>query len=341
MKSRLPRLWPNINICELHYSSIKLLSEVDSLNMAKKRDFLTLQEYSEKEIWGLLEETYRFKHKLIGKEEVRRLEGKNIALLFQKPSTRTRVSFEVAVNHLGGHTIYLGWSESQLGRGETIADTSRVLSRYVDGLVARVYSHSDLEEMAMFASVPVVNALSDLFHPCQVVADLYTIWEKYGSLKGLKLAYIGDGNNVCNSLLIGCSKMGLNISVACPISFEPNSKALEWARKNAEKSGSIVEVVRDPLEAVKGANIVYTDTFVSMGDEAEREERMKAFVPTYQVTSKILEKASKNALFMHCLPAHRNEEVTDDVIDGPRSIVWDQAENRLHTAKAILAKVIA
>jgi len=306
----------------------------------EKRDFLTLQDYSREDIWGLLETTRRFKQKTAANEEPRRLDGKSIALLFQKASTRTRVSFEVAVNQLGGQAIYLGWQEAHLGRGETIADTARVLSRYVNGIVARVYRHADLEQMAQHADVPVINALSELFHPCQVVADLYTIWEKRSSLKGLKVAYVGDGNNVCNSLLIGCSKIGVNISVACPPGYKPYSKAIEWAWENSKASGSTVEILREPEEAVRGADVVYTDTFVSMGDEAEREDRLRVFLPKYQVRPDLFRHAADDAFFMHCLPAHRNEEVTDEVIDGPRSIVWDEAENRLYTAKAILATVI-
>jgi len=306
----------------------------------EKHDFLTLQDYSREEIWGLLNETRRFKEGSIKGREARKLEGKSVVCLFQKPSTRTRVSFEVAVNQLGGHPLYLGWRETQLGRGETIADTARVLSRYVDCIVARVYKQSDLEAIAKYASIPVINALSDLYHPCQTVADLYTIWEKLGSLEGLKVAYIGDGNNVCNSLLIGCSKMGVNISVACPSKYEPFREAVEAAKKNSEISGSAVEILDDPVEAVEDADVIYTDTFVSMGDEAEREKRLNTFLPKYQVTPELFKHTSENALFMHCLPAHRNEEVTDEVIDGPHSVVWDEAENRLHTAKAILAKMI-
>ena len=234
----------------------------------------------------------------------------------------------------------MGWGESQLGRGETIADTARVLSRYVDAVVARVYRQADLVEMARYAKIPVINALSDLYHPCQIVADLYTMWEKFGFLEGLKVAYIGDGNNVCNSLLIGCSKMGIDISVACPYGYEPSSEALDSAKRNAEETGSKVKVLRDPFEAAREADVIYTDTFVSMGDEAEREERLSAFLPRYQVNAELLKVASENALFMHCLPAHRNEEVTDEVIDGSHSVVWDEAENRLHTAKAILAKIV-
>lgn len=306
----------------------------------QKRDFLTLQDYSDQQIWELLETARRFKEKSVRSEEATKLEGKSVVLLFQKSSTRTRVSFEVAVSQLGGQALYFGWRESQLGRGETIADAARVVSRYVDGVVARVYKQTDLEEMAEYASIPVINALSDLYHPCQIVADLYTIWERRDSLKGLKVGYVGDGNNVCNSLLMGCSKMGVNISVASPPGYEPFSKAVKSARENSQTTGSTVEILRDPVEAVENADIIYTDTFVSMGDEAEREERLEVFLPEYQVTSDLFKHAAEDALFMHCLPAHRNEEVTDEVIDGPRSVVWDEAENRLHASKAILTKTI-
>jgi len=306
----------------------------------RKRDLLTLQDYTPDEINIFLMTADRFKRGNADPDEMNILSGKSIVLLFQKPSTRTRVSFEVAIDQLGGHPITLGWSESQLGRGETIADTARVLSRYVDAIVARVYRQSDLVEMARYADVPVINALSDMYHPCQIVADLYTMLEKFGYLRGLKVAYIGDGNNVCNSLLIGCSKMGLDLSIACPEGYEPSAEALRFAEKNSEHSGSKIEILRDPLKAVKDANVIYTDTFVSMGDEAEREERMRVFLPKYQVNSRLLDVAPSDALFMHCLPAHRGEEVTDDVIDGPRSIVWDEAENRLHTEKAILAEIM-
>ncbi len=306
----------------------------------KKQDFLTLQEYSKKNILEILSLTKKIKSNTCKRKMSNRLKGKSIALLFQKPSTRTRVSFEVAVSELGGHPIFLGWSESQLGRGESIADSARVLSRYIDCIIARVNKHSDLEEMAKYSTVPVINALSNLYHPCQAIADLYTIWEKCGTLEGLKIAFIGDGNNVCNSLLIGSTKLGLNVSVACPEGYEPYSEALKNAKNNAQESGSKIEILRNPVEAVKNANVIYTDTFVSMGVEDEREIRLKKFLPKYQVTSNLLKHASRNVLFMHCLPAHRNEEVTDEVMDGSQSIVWDQAENRLHTSKALLIKII-
>ena len=306
----------------------------------RKRDLLTLQDYTPDEINGFLMAADRFKRGNADPDEMNILAGKSVVLLFQKPSTRTRVSFEAAIDQLGGHPITLGWSESQLGRGESIADTARVLSRYVDAIVARVYRQSDLVEMARYANVPVINALSDMYHPCQIVADLYTMLEKFGYLKGLKVAYIGDGNNVCNSLLIGCSKMGLDLSIACPEGYEPSTEAIRFAEKNSTHSGSKIEILRDPFRAVENANVIYTDTFVSMGNEAEREERLRVFLPKYQVNSRLLDAAPSDALFMHCLPAHRGEEVTDDVIDGPRSIVWDEAENRLHTEKAILAEII-
>ena len=306
----------------------------------RNRDFLTLQDYSREEIWQILKKTHTLKHEGSAEEMRQILFGKNIAMIFQKPSTRTRISFEVAVQQLGGHALYLDWNQLQLGRGETIADTARVLDRYVDGIVGRVFAQEHIEEMARHAKVPVINALSDLCHPCQVICDLYTIWEKRGSIEGLKLAYVGDGNNVCNSLLIGCSEVGVNISVACPNEYKPNKKVVEQAQKNAEESGSKVEVMEEPVRAVEGADVIYTDVFVSMGLEAERKKRLRIFIPRYQVTKDLFQYAAEDSIFMHCLPAHRGEEVTPDVIDGPRSIVWDQAGNRLHTAKALLALII-
>jgi len=304
------------------------------------RDLLTLQDYTREEIWQILKMTHKLKHESSPEESSRILAGKNVAMIFQKPSTRTHVSFEVAMRQLGGHALYLGWQQLQLGRGETVADTARVLDRYVDGIVARVFAQSDLEEMARYAKIPIINALSDLYHPCQILCDLYTIWEKWGTLEGLKLAYVGDGNNVCNSLLIGCSKVGVNVSVACPDGYRPYERAVGWALENARQAGSKVEITSDPRRAVEKANIIYTDTFISMGMEAEREERIRVFIPKYQVTVNLFGYTTEDAVFMHCLPAHREEEVTTDVIDGPKSIVWDQAENRLHTSKALLALIL-
>jgi ornithine carbamoyltransferase len=307
------------------------------LKKLKGRDFLTLQEFSPKEILEILKLAKRLKK---GGKSPARLKGKILAMVFQKPSTRTRVSFEVAMKQLGGDSLYLSWNELQLGRGETIADTARVLSRYVNVIMARVYYHSDLEELAKYASVPVINGLSDICHPIQILADLLTIWEKKGTFKNLKVAYIGDGNNVCNSLLIGCSKLGINFSAACPEGYEPNEKFLSLALKNAEESGSKIEIVKEPYKAVENADFIYTDVIVSMGQENEREKRLKVFLPKYQVTSELLKASSKNSYFMHPLPCHRGEEVTSDVIDGVNSIVWDQAENRLHTTKALLSLLL-
>lgn len=303
------------------------------------RDFLTMQEYTKEELWQILKLAQRMKGKT-GAPKKEPLTGKILAMIFQKPSTRTRVSFEVGMRQLGGYAIYLNWSELQLGRGETIADTAKVLSRYANGIMARVYSHKDIEELAKYADIPVINGLSDLHHPCQGLSDLFTIWEKKGRLEGVKLAWIGDGNNVCNSLLIGCTKLGVNISVACPKGYEPDITAVNLAKKNAEETGAVVEIVREPKKAAKNADVIYTDTFVSMGMEAERTKRLNTFIPKYQVTSKLFQYARPEAIFMHCLPCHRGEEVTAEVIDGPRSIVFDQAENRLHVQKAILTLIL-
>jgi len=268
------------------------------------------------------------------------LEDKTLGLIFQKPSTRTRVSFEVAMRQLGGYALYLGWNDLQLGRGETIEDTGRVLSRYVDGIMARVFSHNDLIKLAEGASVPVINGLSDLTHPCQILADLLTIKEKKGDFKGLKLTFVGDGgNNVSHSLIIGATKVGMNITIGTPEGYEPNEQILKWAQENAKHSGSKIEIVHDPIKAVEGADIIYTDVWVSMGMEKEKEKRLKVF-PPFQVNSKLLSHANQDAIVMHCLPAHRGVEITDDVLDGPQSAVFDQAENRLHAQKGLLALLL-
>lgn len=298
-------------------------------------DLLTLRDLSSDEILEIIRLANRLKHEDRGKHRDI-LSGKKLAMIFQKPSTRTRVSFEAAMTDLGGRALYLGWNDLQLGRGETIADTARVLSRYVDGIMARVFSFRDIQELASHASVPVINGLTDINHPMQTLADLLTIWEKRGSFNGVKIAWIGDGNNVCNSLLVGCSKLGISVDVACPEGYEPNEDYLRAARLEASKTNCAISVMREPKEAVEDADIVYTDVFVSMGQEAEAIKRKRNFLPKYQVNATLLENCKKDFIFMHDLPAHRGEEVTDEVIDSPRSVVWDQAENRLHTAKAIL-----
>jgi len=302
------------------------------------RDLLTLQDLTSEEIMGLIKlsaELKRDRRLFSG-----RLSGRNIAMIFEKPSTRTRVSLDVAVSELGGKPIYLRFDELQLGRGETIADTARVLSRYVDLITARVRRHADLVELAEWADKPVVNALSDLDHPLQTLADLLTIWERFGKIRGIKIAWIGDGNNVCNSTLIGATKLGAHITIACPRGYEPDRRYLEWAQENAKVSGSMIEVTEDPERAARGADVLMTDVFVSMGMEAEREKRMRDFLPRYQVTGRLMELAKPSAIFMHPLPAKRGEEVSAEVIDGDRSAVWDQAENRLHTAKAVLLSIL-
>ena len=302
------------------------------------RDLLTLRDLTRDEILGLLRlsaELKRDRRMFSG-----RLSGRSVAMIFEKPSTRTRISLDVAVAELGAHPIYLRFDELQLGRGETVADTARALSRYVDLIAARVRRHSDLVELARWSDKPVVNALSDLDHPLQTLADLLTIWEKLGRLKGVKIAWIGDGNNVCNSTLIGATKLGIHISIACPKGYEPDESYLKMARENALGSGSRIEVTEDPMKAAEDADVIMTDTFVSMGAESEREERLRIFMPRYRVSERLFEVAKPNAIFMHPLPAKRGEEVSPEVIDGVRSVVWDQAENRLHTAKAVILSIL-
>jgi ornithine carbamoyltransferase len=269
------------------------------------------------------------------------LAGKNLALIFEKPSTRTRTSFEVAMNDLGGHAVYMSSRDLQLGRGETIADTARVLSRYVDGIAFRAYHHADMVELAKWATVPVINALDDLEHPCQITADLLTLYERWnGRFKGRRLAYIGDGNNVLNSLLLGAAAVGLDIAAATPTQYRPNPQILHQAEEYARHSGSTVSLTEDPQEAARAADAIYTDVWVSMGDEAEREARERAF-KGYQVNDELLELAKPGAFALHDLPAHRGQEITDSVMDGSRQAIWDQAENRLHAQKAILEWLLA
>ena len=260
------------------------------------------------------------------------LEGKSLAMIFEKPSTRTRVSLEVAAWELGGHPLYLSANELQLGRGETIADTARVLSRYVHGITARVYSHSTVLQLAEHASVPVINALSDWEHPLQILADLQTMSQNFRALDGLRIGWIGDGNNVCNSLILASAIMGMEITVASPPGYKPKREILEEARS----LGGSPRVVEEPEEAAGGADVLVTDTWVSMGDEAEEAERLRVF-GRYQINTQLMELAGDGAIALHCLPAHRGQEITDEVMDGPRSRVFDEAENRMHTSKAVMA----
>ncbi len=269
-----------------------------------------------------------------GKIREKVLEDMTLAMIFEKSSTRTRVSFEVGASQMGAQPLYLSASDLQLGRGEPIADTARTLSRYVDGIMIRAIRHTDVIELAENASVPVINGLTDLEHPCQALADMQTVREKKGGFDGT-LVFVGDGNNVCNSLLIITSILGMDMRVACPEGYEPDPGIVAKAKKIAEERGSQIRILHDPEEAVRGADVVYTDVWVSMGYEDEAENRMKVFRP-YQVNSGLMDIAGDDAIFMHCLPAIRGQETTSEVIDGPRSVVWDQAENRLHAQKAIM-----
>jgi len=265
-----------------------------------------------------------------------RLRGKTLGMIFQKPSTRTRVSFEVGMYQLGGDAVYLSANDIQLSRCETIQDTAKTLSSYLDCMMARVYDHKDVKTLAEYSSIPVINGLSDEFHPCQILADLLTIKEKKKILKGLNLAWLGDGNNVCNDLMLGCAKTGISMTVACPRGYEPLEEVVRLARSEGEKTNAIIEITEEPTSAAKDADIVVTDTFVSIGKEGERASRESTFLPRYQVNSEIMRLARNDAIFMHCLPAKRGMEVTADVIDGKSSVVWQEAENRLHVQKALL-----
>jgi ornithine carbamoyltransferase len=267
------------------------------------------------------------------------LKGKTLGLLFQKPSTRTRVSFEAGMHQLGGHALVLPMADIQLSRGETVADTARVLSRYLDGIVVRTYDHSTVEEWAHEATMPVINGLTDLSHPCQALSDLLTINEKKGRLKGIKIAYVGDGNNVANSLIEVAAKMGMIITLGCPSGYQPDQHVVDLARVEAGKTGALIELSQDPNVAVKDADVVYADVWISMGREREQARRLRVLAP-YQVNSRLVAKAKPDAIVMHCLPAHRGEEITADVLDGPQSVVIDQAENRLHMQKAILTQLL-
>lgn len=267
------------------------------------------------------------------------LKGKTLGLLFQKPSTRTRVSFEAGMHQLGGHALVLPMADIQLSRGESVADTARVLSRYLDGIVIRTYDHGTVEEWAREATMPVINGLTDLSHPCQALSDLLTIKEKKGRLKGIKIAYVGDGNNVANSLIEAAAKMGMAISLGCPSGYQPDQHVVDLARAEAAKTGAVIELDQDPYVAVKEADVVYADVWISMGREREQARRLRVLAP-YQVNGRLVAKAKPDAIVMHCLPAHRGEEITAEVLDGSQSVVIDQAENRLHMQKAILTNLL-
>jgi len=318
----------------LVYKTVKCGSFLPTLEIMK-RDILSVLDLQE-DMGEVLGSAEKLKKSKSGRQP---LKGKTLAMVFEKSSTRTRVSFEVGTVQLGAHPLYINQKDTQLGRGETIEDTAKVLSRFVDGIVYRAYSHDNMVELAKNASVPVINALDDLEHPCQIAADLLTIKEKKGSFEGLKLAYIGDGNNVCNSLALGSAVMGMDFVAGCPAGYRPNKTILKKAAAIAQANKCSSTVVTDPAAAAEGVDVIYTDTWVSMGQEAEAEKKEKLFRP-YQINKVLFSRAKKDCIFMHCLPAHRGEEVTADVIDGKNSVVFDQAENRLHAQKAILIKVL-
>lgn len=304
------------------------------------KDFISLHDLTKEEIEGLLKLALKLKKEQKEGIEHHLLKGKTLGMIFTKSSTRTRVSFEVGMTQLGGYPLFLSSNDIQLGRGETIYDTAKVLERYLDGIMIRTFAHSDVLELAENADIPVINALTDLLHPCQVLADLQTIYEHKGTLEGLKLAYIGDGNNMAHSLMYGCGKMGIDCAVATPKGYAPLDEVTQNARDGFKKSGASLLITEDAKEAIADADIVYTDTWVSMGQEAEKAERIKIFMP-YQVNGELFKHAKQDAIFMHCLPAYRDYEVTPEVIDGKNSVIFDEAENRLHAQKAIMATLMA
>jgi ornithine carbamoyltransferase len=319
----------------LNGSSGEALSRT-SVNLGTKtRSLLSVSDLSARDLSYILERTKSLKAAIKRGEVLSELRGMDIGLFFEKPSTRTRLSFEVATTSLGGHPIYLRPDELQTSRDEPLKDTARILGSYLDVIVGRVYSHQTLSDLARFSGVPVVNGLSDLEHPTQVISDLFTISETKGKLQGLRLAFIGDGDNVCNSLLLGASLVGMNVVAACPRGYGPSVEAVAAAEKNAKKFGSMVRVVDDPKEAAVDSDVLYTDVWVSMGKEAETRRRMKDF-RGFQINSETLKLASREAVVMHCLPAHRGLEITDAVLEGKQSIVWRQAENKLYGAAAAL-----
>jgi ornithine carbamoyltransferase len=300
-----------------------------------KRDLISILDLTESDLSDLMEDAARLKMLRREGRPHEFLFGKSLAMVFEKSSTRTRVSFETGMAELGGHALFLNAQDLQIGRGEEIRDTARVMSRYVSAVMIRAYRHQSIEEFAKYSDIPVINALSDREHPCQILADLLTIREHLGQIQGIRLAWVGDGNNVCNSLVLASAIAGYQITVASPDGYHPPDDIV----KRARSAGGNVRLVRDPLEAVSDADAVATDTWVSMGEEADRENRLRVF-KGYTITEALMNKAAPGALFMHCLPAHRGQEVADEVIEGKQSVVWDEAENRLHVQKALLVKML-
>jgi len=309
-----------------------------ALNL-KGRDFLGVTDYSPEELRYLLDLAIELKRKQKAGERYQPLLGKTLGMIFEKSSTRTRVSFEVGMFQLGGHALFLSKNDIQMGRGETISDTAQVMSRYLDGIIIRTFGHRNVIDLARGATIPVINALSDKSHPCQALADYQTVLENKGRLEGLKIAYIGDGNNVTHSLMMGAAKFGMHFASASPEGYDPSAEVVKSSRDVASQTGGRIDILRDPREAVEGADIIYTDVWASMGFEEEQKERERAFA-SYQVNEELVASAKSDYLFMHCLPAHRGEEVSEGVIDGKHSVIFDEAENRLHAQKAIMAAIM-
>ncbi len=303
------------------------------------KHFISVTDATQDEFQQLLKLTEELKYKRKNKIPFKPMQDKTLGMIFTKSSTRTRVSFEVGTVELGGYPLFLSSADIQLGRGETIYDTANVLSRFVDGIMIRTYAHQDVLDLAKYGQIPIINGLTDYMHPCQAMADLFTVYEHKGKLEGLKMSYIGDGNNVTHSLLHACAMAGMDMSVATPVGYECAGEIVEEAKEIAKKTGSKITITNDPIEAISGSDAVYTDTWVSMGQEAEKAERIKIFEP-YQIDKNLFSHAKEDAIFMHCLPAYRGLEVTEDVIDSPSSVIFDEAENRLHAQKAIMTMLM-
>ena len=305
----------------------------------KGRDFLRVNDWEPADLTTLLDVADRLKARQEQRVEHHYLPGRTLGMIFQKPSTRTRVSFEVGIAQLGGTGLYLAAGDLQLGRGETIKDTARVLSGYLDAIMIRTFKQADVDELAAHADIPVLNGLTDEFHPCQALADVMTIRERFETFDGVRVAYLGDGNNVCHSLMVACAKLGMHFSAATPAGYEPSAEVVGWAEAAARDSGGSVTVLREPIEAAANADVLYTDVWTSMGQDDEREARLRDLA-AYRIDDDLLRLASDRSVVFHCLPAHYGEEITEEVLYGPRSAVWDQAENRLHAQKALMALVI-
>jgi len=312
---------------------------VATLDGLKGRDFTRVADWTGEELERTLDLADELKEQQKRREQHHLLPGRTLGMIFQKPSTRTRVSFEVGIAQLGGTGLYLSAGDLQLGRGETLKDTATVLSRYLDAIMIRTFAQEDVEELARHALIPVINGLTDSAHPCQALADVMTIRERLGRLAGVKLVYLGDGNNVCASLMVAAAKLGLNFRAATPKGYEPSAEAVEIAREAATESGATIELLADPREAAAGADVLYTDVWTSMGQEEERERRLRD-LSGFGIDDELVGLASEDAIVLHCLPAHYGEEITEDVLYGPQSAVWDQAENRLHAQKALMVVVI-